>query len=124
MHALALFIIFKFMNELVVILIICYDFCPKVFCSCITSAISRIMLWNLYYDHNCEHTFLFTTMIPVLLSSYLSNIFILNGSNYLNWHEQLLIILGCLDLNLVLRKPQSDPPTPTTSSDQKKLYEK
>ena len=63
-------------------------------------------------------------MTPASPSLYLSNIPVLNRSNYLNWYEQLLIVLGYLDLDLALHKLQSDSLAPLSSSDQKKLYEK
>ena len=98
MHALALIIIFRFMIKLVMTLSICYDSLPKVFYSCIICVISRIIFWNLHHDRNYEHVLLFTYLTPASLSSHLSNIPTLNVSNYLDWHQKLLIILGCLDL--------------------------
>ena len=124
MDILILFIIFKFMIKLVATLIIYYDFCLKIFYSYIISAISRIVLWNLHHDRNCEHVLLFIAITSNSFSLHLSNILILNGFDYPDWHEQLLIVLGCLDLDLAFHKSQPDPSTPTSSPDQKRLYEK
>lgn len=62
-------------------------------------------------------------MNPIALSGVISNILELNGSNYPDWHEQVLIFLGCLDLDLYLHINEPAQPTPESSQGEKALYE-
>ena len=48
----------------------------------------------------------------------------LNGTNFKSWKENVLIVLGVLDLDLALRVDQPDPLTHDSTSDQKREMEK
>ncbi|XP_074591099.1 uncharacterized protein LOC141846987 [Curcuma longa] len=62
---------------------------------------------------------------PAPLTGYmLSNIPELNGSNFSDWHEQVLITLGCLDLDFCLQADEPSKPTDAVSVEEKFLYEK
>ena len=65
-----------------------------------------------------------TAMTPAGLHSHLSLIPALNGSNFCDWHEQLLITLGCLDLDLALRIDKPNPITVESTDEQKDQFEK
>lgn len=46
------------------------------------------------------------------------------GTNFKNWNENILIILGCIDLNLVLRIEQFTPFTTNSTPDDRRNFEK
>ncbi|KAL2481977.1 hypothetical protein Adt_34943 [Abeliophyllum distichum] len=48
------------------------------------------------------------------ISANINSIPILNGSNFKHWKENIMIVLGCMDLDLALRTEQ--PPALTTES--------
>ncbi|KAL2466677.1 hypothetical protein Adt_42528 [Abeliophyllum distichum] len=48
------------------------------------------------------------------ISANINSIPILNGSNFKHWKENIMIVLGCMDLDLALRIEQ--PPALTTES--------
>ena len=48
----------------------------------------------------------------------------LNGTNFKSWKENVLIVLGVMDLDLALRVYQPDPLTHESTSDQKREMEK
>jgi len=48
----------------------------------------------------------------------------LNGTNFKEWKENVLIILDCMDLNLALRIEQSASLTAESFSDDRKKFEK
>ena len=48
----------------------------------------------------------------------------LNGINFKSWKENLLIILGIIDLNLALRTDSPSPLTDKSTSDDKREMEK
>ena len=48
----------------------------------------------------------------------------LNGTNFKSWKENVLIVLGFMDLDLALRVDQLDPLTHESISDQKREIEK
>lgn len=66
---------------------------------------------------------LFLAIIPTSLSENMSNILKLNGSNYLGWHDQVLIALECWDLKLCLQMNVPSQPTNTSTLVEKVLYE-
>ncbi|XP_058754566.1 uncharacterized protein LOC131627727 [Vicia villosa] len=49
---------------------------------------------------------------------------VLNGENFKDWKENILIVLGCMDLDLALRMEQPPSPTDSTTPEEKKNYEK
>ncbi|XP_074336569.1 uncharacterized protein LOC141673728 [Apium graveolens] len=51
-------------------------------------------------------------------SAQLSMIPMLNGTNYVTWKENVEIVLGCMDLDLALRKEQPVPTTDDPKTDQ------
>ncbi|XP_042472111.1 uncharacterized protein LOC122054739 [Zingiber officinale] len=58
------------------------------------------------------------------ISANLSSVPILNGTNFKDWKENILIVLGCMDLDLALRIEQPTAPTDTSSSELRAKYEK
>ena len=38
------------------------------------------------------------------ISANINSIPVLNGTNFKNWKENVMIVLGCMDLDLVLRE--------------------
>ncbi|CAM8892711.1 unnamed protein product [Rhodiola kirilowii] len=45
----------------------------------------------------------------------ISNVLILNGTNFKDWKENIMIVLRCMDLDLTLRVPKPDAITATSS---------
>jgi len=59
-----------------------------------------------------------TTIISaVTISVNTSSILILNGTNFKKWKENVLIVLGCMDLDLALRIEQPASLTTVSSPD-------
>ena len=54
----------------------------------------------------------------------LNSISVLNGTNFKDWKENVVILLSCMDLDLTLRIEQPSYPTDSSSSKEKKFYEK
>ncbi|KAL9680173.1 hypothetical protein QQ045_018051 [Rhodiola kirilowii] len=53
------------------------------------------------------------------VAANISNVSMLNGTNFKDWKENIMIVLGCMDLYLALREPKTDAITDTSSeSDQ------
>src|SRR3954463_16324396 len=59
-----------------------------------------------------------------LISANANNIPILNGANFKDWKENMLIVLGCMDLDLALRTEYPPSLTAVSTSDQRKDFEK
>ncbi|XP_074373835.1 uncharacterized protein LOC141714202 [Apium graveolens] len=57
-------------------------------------------------------------------SAQLSMIPMLNGTNYITWKENVEIFLGCMDLDLALRKEQQVPTTDDPKTDQTEKWER
>jgi len=58
------------------------------------------------------------------ISANLSSIPVLNGSNFKDWKENILIVLGCMDLDLALRVERPASLTDVSSSTDKVNFEK
>ncbi|XP_042460523.1 uncharacterized protein LOC122044042 [Zingiber officinale] len=58
------------------------------------------------------------------ISVNLSSVLILNGTNFKDWKENILIVLGCMDLDLALRTEQLTAPIDTSFSEQRAKNEK
>ena len=65
----------------------------------------------------CEHDGLFDSFYFVLDSAFISttsisaninNVPMLNGTNFKDWKENMMILLGCMDIDLALRMPKPD----------------
>lgn len=74
-------------------------------------------IFNLSHIFSFELLFVYLFSISVTAnvnsaSAQLSMIPMLNGTNYVTWKENVEIVLGCMDLDLALRKEQ---PVPTTA---------
>uniref|UniRef100_A0A3Q7YB78 Uncharacterized protein LOC105852988 n=1 Tax=Cicer arietinum TaxID=3827 RepID=A0A3Q7YB78_CICAR len=54
----------------------------------------------------------------------LSSIPVLDGTNFKEWKENILIVLGCMDLDLALRIDRPSTPKDSSSSEEKLEYEK
>ena len=59
-----------------------------------------------------------------IVSANINSISILNGTNFKNWKENVLIILGCMDLDLTLRIDQPPPLTTDSYVEAKKKFER
>src|SRR5436853_7783048 len=59
-----------------------------------------------------------------LISANANNLPILNGANFKDWKENMLIVLGCMDLDLALRIDEPASLTAASTSDQRKDFEK
>ena len=54
----------------------------------------------------------------------LNYVSVFNGTNFKDWKENVVIVFGCIDLNLTLKIKQSPSPTYSSSSEENKFYEK
>ncbi|XP_028083004.1 uncharacterized protein LOC114284297 [Camellia sinensis] len=59
-----------------------------------------------------------------ILSNESSRIPFLNGDNFLNWKDKILLTLGCMDLDLALRVDEPLEPTDESSAAEKSAYDK
>ena len=59
----------------------------------------------------------------VTLSVNLNYVLVLNGTNFKDWKENVVIVLGCMDLDLTLRTEQPPSSTDSSSFEEKKFYE-
>ena len=66
---------------------------------------------------------LFSTNFATL-SSNLNFVPVLNGANFKNWKENVVIVLGCRDLDLALKIEQLPSLIYSSSSEEKKFYKK
>ncbi len=63
-------------------------------------------------------------MFATSVSANINNVHMLNGSNFKDWKDNILIILGCMDLNYTLRVEQPASLTVESSLNDKKNFEK
>ncbi|XP_019427119.1 PREDICTED: uncharacterized protein LOC109335441 [Lupinus angustifolius] len=49
---------------------------------------------------------------------------ILNGTNFKDWKENILIVLGCMDLDFALKMEQPPSIVDSSTSEERKTYEK
>ena len=59
-------------------------------------------------------------MTPANITANINSIPMLNGSNFKSWQENLLIVLGVMDLDLALRVDSPPPLTDKSTSDEKR----
>uniref|UniRef100_A0A804L6Q7 Retrotransposon Copia-like N-terminal domain-containing protein n=1 Tax=Musa acuminata subsp. malaccensis TaxID=214687 RepID=A0A804L6Q7_MUSAM len=58
------------------------------------------------------------------ISANFSFVSVLNGTNFKDWKENILIVLGCMDLNIALREDQHTSLMENSTHDDMRLYEK
>ncbi|KAF1876632.1 hypothetical protein Lal_00030045 [Lupinus albus] len=58
------------------------------------------------------------------ISANLNSVPVLNGTNFEDWIENMEIVLGCMDLDYALRVEQPPPPLESSTSEERKDYEK
>ncbi|XP_022897694.1 uncharacterized protein LOC111411391, partial [Olea europaea var. sylvestris] len=58
------------------------------------------------------------------ISANVNSIPILSGTNFKDWKENILIVLGCMDLDLALRVEEPTPLTEESSPDEKRHFER
>ncbi|XP_057430655.1 uncharacterized protein LOC130723564 [Lotus japonicus] len=58
------------------------------------------------------------------ISANLNSVPVLDGTNIKDWKENMEIVLGCMDLDLALRVEKPASPTESSTSEQRKDYEK
>ncbi|KZV20375.1 hypothetical protein F511_35051 [Dorcoceras hygrometricum] len=63
-------------------------------------------------------------LIPANIRANINSIPLLNGSNFKSWQENLLIVLGVMDLDLAIRVDCPPTPTDKSTSDEKKEFER
>ncbi|KAK6137862.1 hypothetical protein DH2020_028390 [Rehmannia glutinosa] len=63
-------------------------------------------------------------MSATSISANTNNIPMFNGSNFKDWKENILIILGCMDLDYALRVDQPPFLTDASSAEEKRNFEK
>ena len=63
-------------------------------------------------------------MNPTGINGYLFGIEQLSGANFKKWKEQVGSVLGCMDLDYVLRESEPTKPNSKSTNEQKALYEK
>ncbi|KAK6160360.1 hypothetical protein DH2020_003741 [Rehmannia glutinosa] len=63
-------------------------------------------------------------MYATSISANTNNIPMLDGSNFKDWKENILIILGCMDLDYALRVEQPPSLTDASSAEEKRNFEK
>ena len=66
---------------------------------------------------------LFTASVSII-SANINSILMLNGTNFKDWKENILIVLSCMDLDLALRIEQPTSLTDASSLDDRKNFEK
>jgi hypothetical protein len=60
--------------------------------------------------------------VPISLHSLTSSVLILNGTNFLDWAEQVQFHLGVLDLDLALRIEKPHAITDSSSAEEEAIY--
>ncbi|XP_075478716.1 uncharacterized protein LOC142519555 [Primulina tabacum] len=77
---------------------------------------------------NCEHDILsFICSVNTsasTISASINSIPVLNGTNFKNWKENVMIVLGCMDLDFALREDRPVPLTEGASADEKANMDK
>ena len=66
---------------------------------------------------------LFTASVSII-SANINSILMLNGTNFKDWKENILIVLSCMDLDLAFQIEQSVSLTDASSPDDRKNFEK
>ena len=72
----------------------------------------------------CLFVVLCLAMTPANITANINSIPMLNGSNFKSWQENLLIVLGVMDLDLSLRVDSPPPLTDKSTSDEKRDMER
>ncbi|XP_028069257.1 uncharacterized protein LOC114271818 [Camellia sinensis] len=67
---------------------------------------------------------LIAVICTYVLSNESSRISFLNGDNFLDWKDKILLTLGCMDLDLALRVNEPPEPTDESSTAEKSAYDK
>ena len=84
-----------------------------------------ILCFNIYVcSINMSILCLFSVSTMSAISANISSILKLNNSNFKNWKEHVMTVLGCLDLDNVFRLDRSAALTNESTPDQKSAYEK
>lgn len=66
---------------------------------------------------------IFSTKVATIYAN-ISSVSIHNETNFKDWKENILIVLGCMDLDIAIRTEQPIALTDSSSSDQRSRYEK
>ena len=62
--------------------------------------------------------------VVATVSANLNSVPVLNGNNFKDWKENMMIVLGCMDLDLSLRMDEPTSLTDASSADDRRIYEK
>ena len=77
-----------------------------------------------YVSLFCLFFVLCLAMTPANITANINSIPMLNGSNFKSWQENLLIVLGVMDLDLALRVDSPPPLTDKSTFDEKRDMER
>ena len=87
---------------------------------------SKYLNLFIYFDiDSYMRFFLFcsTNVSIAIVSANINFILIFNGTNFKDWKDNVLIVLGCMDLDLALRIDRPPPLTMESSTESKKKFE-
>ncbi|XP_057792680.1 uncharacterized protein LOC131009390 [Salvia miltiorrhiza] len=65
-----------------------------------------------------------TSSSAATISSNINSVPMLNGTNFKEWKRHLMIVLGCMELDLALRAEQPAPLTADSAPDDKRDFER
>ncbi|XP_028098227.1 uncharacterized protein LOC114297949 [Camellia sinensis] len=63
-------------------------------------------------------------MSTTSISANMNNVPMLNGTNFKDWKENILIVLGCMDIDLALRMPKQNALTVQSTPEETVYFEK
>lgn len=63
-------------------------------------------------------------MSTTAISANMNNVPMLNGTNFKDWKENILIVIGCMDIDLALRMPKSNDLTEESTPEEIGYFEK
>ena len=77
---------------------------------------------------NCEFVFGFVldsvTIFASTITANINFIHVLNDTNFMNWKENVMIVFGCMDLDLALREERLTSLNDNSTADEKASMEK
>ncbi|KAF1870905.1 hypothetical protein Lal_00030216 [Lupinus albus] len=82
----------------------------------------RTRLCNICEQYN-KFSMVFKLNVATI-SANMNSVTILNGNNFKDWKENILIVLGCMDLDFALRMEQPPSIMDSSISEERKTYEK
>ena len=71
-----------------------------------------------------DYLIIFSVNPSASITANINSISLLNGTNFKYWKENVMIVLGCMDLDLTLRTEQPPNFESDSSTEDKKVYKK